>query len=52
MLLSRAGIVRGVEIGLYAPDRYVTRAEIAVMVDRQLSGQTLVASSAEFQDKL
>lgn len=45
MLLSRAGIVRGVEIGRFAPDRYVTRAEVAVMVDRQLSGGTFVVSA-------
>jgi len=34
--LGGAGLVRGVEPELYGPDRKVTRAEIATMVDRQL----------------
>jgi len=41
MRLSGSGIVRGVADRLYGPDRNVTRAEIATMVDRQLTRGTL-----------
>lgn len=37
MRLNGSGIVRGVAEGKYGPDRNVTRAEIATMVDRQLT---------------
>lgn len=37
MRLSASGIVRGIAERLYGPDRYVTRAEMATMVDRQLT---------------
>jgi len=45
--LGAAGLVRGVEHGRYGPDRYVTRAEIAAMVDRQLARAAVVAASEE-----
>jgi len=35
--LSNSGIVRGIEPNIYAPEKSVTRAEMATMVDRQLS---------------
>ncbi len=38
MRLGSLGIVRGVADEQYAPERKVTRAEMATMVDRQLSG--------------
>jgi len=42
MRLSGLGIVRGVADRLYGPERNVTRAEMATMVDRQLTRGTLV----------
>jgi N-acetylmuramoyl-L-alanine amidase len=43
--LNGSGIVRGVAEQKYGPERNVTRAEMATMVDRQLSRPSLLLSS-------
>jgi N-acetylmuramoyl-L-alanine amidase len=45
MRLSGSGIVRGVADRKYGPERKVTRAEMATMVDRQLSRPSLLVSA-------
>ncbi|WP_274362615.1 N-acetylmuramoyl-L-alanine amidase [Paenibacillus thermotolerans] len=40
MKLADEGIIRGVEEGVYAPQRLVTRAEMATMLDRRLGPVT------------
>jgi N-acetylmuramoyl-L-alanine amidase len=45
MRLSAVGIVRGFADQNYGPDRQVTRAEMAAMVDRQLTRSTLIVSA-------
>lgn len=45
--LSESGIVRGVAEHRYGPERNVTRAEMATMVDRQLTRATIVVSADE-----
>lgn len=49
--LSSSGIVHGVADKQYAPERQVTRAEIATMVDRQMMRVTIVADASEDEDR-
>ncbi|WP_199618533.1 N-acetylmuramoyl-L-alanine amidase [Paenibacillus alkalitolerans] len=49
MRLSSQGIVQGIAAGVYGPDRFVTRAQMATMIDRKLNQTSTAAFAANVQ---